>query len=177
MFRPYFVGKLLHRANRCCTYLEFPGASLIRQQNTSAAVVWLVTCNCNHTHQSIFIDTFGFKSSCMHRVQRCLQPADTRSSNSVIKHMQSIACLYTRLDQMIFANSGASHLRYMLVHHTDVPKVNTCFVLLLCSAYDQNTSIVWLNQISDIHDVLTECSQAFGGVALWLKRIWRGLSI
>ena len=38
-FRAYFVGKLLHRANSKCTYVEFPGGSLIRKRNSTGKVL------------------------------------------------------------------------------------------------------------------------------------------
>ena len=38
-FRAYFVGKLLHRANSECTYLEFPGGSLIRKGASTGKIL------------------------------------------------------------------------------------------------------------------------------------------
>ena len=38
-FRAYFVGKLLHRANSKCSYVEFPGGSLIRKDTSTSKIL------------------------------------------------------------------------------------------------------------------------------------------
>jgi len=74
MFRAYFVGKLLHRANSRCTYVEFPGGSLIRQPNSSSNVLLF-----DVLHGPLQEDSYSMKfrirwwSSVTRRFRRCAQ--------------------------------------------------------------------------------------------------------
>ena len=76
MFRAYFIGKLLHRANDRCTYLEFPGGSLIRQPNTSSNVLLFDLLH-GALHDDAYSEKFRLRwwGSVTQRFRRCAQEA------------------------------------------------------------------------------------------------------